>query len=253
MSSLFAVLLLASLLFAIGLTIRYFVNRHQNKSTQIKGVGFKPLMIGAGVAFIVSVIGVGATSSTDAATNQSSSSKPLIAITAKQRRSVASQKSVELKRSKSLATKYEAAEAASQSLAKVEESLSDKAAAAESISEKAARESSAAAESRSIAVASSRAASSSTAKAQSLAASQSQSTATAAAARTRTTTAAAKPPVTSQGAGDVVTGRGSIIGNVNSKIYHVPGQAGYHMSSTNAVYFKTEQEAINAGYRRAKR
>lgn len=46
---------------------------------------------------------------------------------------------------------------------------------------------------------------------------------------------------------------GSIVGNVNSHIYHVPGQAGYNMNSANAVYFHSEQEAINAGYRRAKR
>ncbi len=44
-----------------------------------------------------------------------------------------------------------------------------------------------------------------------------------------------------------------IVGNVNSKIYHVPGQAGYHMNSSNAVYFNSEEEAQRAGYRRAKR
>lgn len=46
---------------------------------------------------------------------------------------------------------------------------------------------------------------------------------------------------------------GKIVGNANSKIFHVPGQAGYHMDSANAVYFKSEQDAINAGYRKAKR
>lgn len=46
---------------------------------------------------------------------------------------------------------------------------------------------------------------------------------------------------------------GTIVGNVNSHIYHVPGQAGYNMNSANAVYFHSEQEAINAGYRRSKR
>lgn len=44
-----------------------------------------------------------------------------------------------------------------------------------------------------------------------------------------------------------------IVGNGNSKIYHVPGQAGYRMNSKNAVYFNSEQAAINAGYRKAKR
>lgn len=54
--------------------------------------------------------------------------------------------------------------------------------------------------------------------------------------------------------GDLYTGnQGTIVGNSNSKIYHVPGQAGYHMNSVNAVYFNSEQDAINAGYRKAKR
>lgn len=46
---------------------------------------------------------------------------------------------------------------------------------------------------------------------------------------------------------------GKIVGNSNSHIYHVPGQAGYRMNSANAVYFDSEQDAINAGYRKAKR
>lgn len=46
---------------------------------------------------------------------------------------------------------------------------------------------------------------------------------------------------------------GTIVGNANSHIYHVPGQAGYNMNSSNAVYFHSEQEAIAAGYRRSKR
>lgn len=54
--------------------------------------------------------------------------------------------------------------------------------------------------------------------------------------------------------GDMKTSdSGQIVGNVNSHIYHVPGQAGYSMNSSNAVYFNSEQDAINAGYRRAKR
>lgn len=46
---------------------------------------------------------------------------------------------------------------------------------------------------------------------------------------------------------------GQIVGNKNTHIYHLPGQAGYNMNSANAVFFKTEQDAINAGYRKAKR
>lgn len=54
--------------------------------------------------------------------------------------------------------------------------------------------------------------------------------------------------------GDLYTAnQGTIVGNRNSMIYHVSGQAGYHMHSANAVYFNSEQDAINAGYRKAKR
>ncbi|WP_412989696.1 DNA-entry nuclease [Pediococcus siamensis] len=44
-----------------------------------------------------------------------------------------------------------------------------------------------------------------------------------------------------------------IVGNKNSHIYHVPGQAGYHMNAKNAVYFQTEAQAQSSGYRKAKR
>lgn len=54
--------------------------------------------------------------------------------------------------------------------------------------------------------------------------------------------------------GDLSTAStGTIVGNSRSHIYHVPGQADYRMNSANAVYFNSEQEAINAGYRKAKR
>lgn len=46
-----------------------------------------------------------------------------------------------------------------------------------------------------------------------------------------------------------------IRGNSHSKIYHCPGQANYEdmADSKNLVLFRSEQEAINAGYRKAKR
>ncbi|WP_203642286.1 sunset domain-containing protein [Levilactobacillus andaensis] len=54
--------------------------------------------------------------------------------------------------------------------------------------------------------------------------------------------------------GDLDTRKtGKIIGNRNSKIYHTPDQAGYHMNSSNAVYFQTEAQAKAAGYRKALR
>jgi micrococcal nuclease len=47
---------------------------------------------------------------------------------------------------------------------------------------------------------------------------------------------------------------GKIIANRLSKIYHIPGQANYgRIKEENRVYFKSEEEAIRAGYRKAKR
>lgn len=47
---------------------------------------------------------------------------------------------------------------------------------------------------------------------------------------------------------------GRIIGNVKSYIYHVPSGRFYKkVSIENAVFFKTEKEARDAGYRRSKR
>ena len=49
--------------------------------------------------------------------------------------------------------------------------------------------------------------------------------------------------------------QGEIRGNSRSKIYHCPGQAAYEemADSKYLVIFQTEQEAIDAGYRKAKR
>ena len=47
--------------------------------------------------------------------------------------------------------------------------------------------------------------------------------------------------------------QGQIIGNVNSKIYHVPGQATYRIKPDHAVYFNSEEEAQAAGYRKSKK
>jgi micrococcal nuclease len=45
-----------------------------------------------------------------------------------------------------------------------------------------------------------------------------------------------------------------IIGNKRSKIYHLPGQASYlQIKEENRIYFNSEEEAVRAGYRKAKR
>lgn len=44
-----------------------------------------------------------------------------------------------------------------------------------------------------------------------------------------------------------------VVGNRSSKIYHIARGQNYHMSSKNAVYFKSEAAARAAGYRKSKR
>jgi micrococcal nuclease len=47
--------------------------------------------------------------------------------------------------------------------------------------------------------------------------------------------------------------RGRIIGNIRSHIYHLQGQYGYEtVAEKNKIYFRTEEEAEKAGYRKAK-
>ena len=47
--------------------------------------------------------------------------------------------------------------------------------------------------------------------------------------------------------------QGLIVGNKNTKVYHTPDQENYSMAAKNAVYFKTESEAIANGYHKSKR
>ncbi|MDO4911974.1 MAG: DNA/RNA non-specific endonuclease [Lactobacillus sp.] len=47
--------------------------------------------------------------------------------------------------------------------------------------------------------------------------------------------------------------KGKIVGNKNTKIYHVPGQFNYKINKSNAVYFQTEAQAQRAGYRKSKK
>lgn len=84
-----------------------------------------------------------------------------------------------------------------------------------------------------------------------------------AATQTATDQSSAVEPSASNGGGHPVNNgdmntadanaQGVIVGNANSMIYHVPGQRGYRMNSSNAVYFNTEAEAQAAGYRKAYR
>lgn len=122
-------------------------------------------------------------------------------------------------------------------------------------------------ESSSLAASSSRAASESMSISSSIAASESAKAASeseslavsaSAAAASSSAEAAAQTQNTGVGTGgqrgDMDTdSAGVIVGNANSHIYHVPGQANYRMNSANAVYFNTEADAQAAGYRKALR
>lgn len=47
--------------------------------------------------------------------------------------------------------------------------------------------------------------------------------------------------------------RGKVIGNVRTQIYHIPGQRSYDsVGEKNRIYFRTEREARDAGFRKAK-
>ena len=62
------------------------------------------------------------------------------------------------------------------------------------------------------------------------------------------------PPLSGESTTPVPSSRaGQIIGNKNSKIYHMPGCPGYdQVSEVNRVTFGSETEAQRAGYRKAK-
>jgi hypothetical protein len=45
-----------------------------------------------------------------------------------------------------------------------------------------------------------------------------------------------------------MTGHGQIIGNKNTKVYHLPGDTGNMPAEKNRVYFRSEREAVAAGY-----
>ena len=53
--------------------------------------------------------------------------------------------------------------------------------------------------------------------------------------------------------GTISTAKYRIVGNKNSKIYHVMNGQNYHISKSNAVYFPSEAAAKAAGYRKSLR
>ncbi len=66
-------------------------------------------------------------------------------------------------------------------------------------------------------------------------------------------TAAMDPRIIERNGSEARASQGQIIGNKNSKIYHVPGCSSYNsVSEKNRVFFNSAQEAEDAGFRKAK-
>ncbi|MGO0154521.1 DNA/RNA non-specific endonuclease [Leuconostoc mesenteroides] len=133
-----------------------------------------------------------------------------------------------------------------------------KAAEAKASSEAASSSARASSEAASSAKASSEAEQSSIAAAQKAASEASVSQAAAAssqaAANSAAAASAAQAAQNQSAATQTYTGESQqIIGNAKSHIYHVPGQAGYYMNNSNAVYFNSEADAQAAGYRKSLR
>src|SRR2546429_9761916 len=70
----------------------------------------------------------------------------------------------------------------------------------------------------------------------------------------------ATPPTTAKKPGVIqrmktkmssMTGKGNVVGNKNTKVYHLPGDKGQLPDPKNRVYFKTAKEAEAAGYHHA--
>lgn len=143
-----------------------------------------------------------------------------------------------------------------QAYTKYKESV--RAASSKAESESKAKESSvAASESQSMVESQSRASSESTAA--SIAESQSEAATASskvAASQSRSNANAAKSSQNSGNnvnGGKVATGGSQIVGDINTGKYHMPGQATYYINSENAIFFQSEQEAINKGYVKSKR
>lgn len=219
---------------AVGLLIFF----HQLRSRQSFG---RWALLAAILLLTVGIAGCG-TSDQSANTANTASVKKL---TAKEKAAQAE--------AKSLAAKKSSQNAVAESLSKKRSDLEDELAAKESAkAEAASKESARQAASSSAAAQSSSLAAAAESSKQAAAAESSKQ---AAAASSSQAAAAAQQTQTAQSQrGDMNTAEtGTIVGNVNSKIYHVPGQVGYRMNSANAVHFNTEQDAINAGYRKALR
>lgn len=241
MSQFFFILLLLAILLLIFVPSRALYKRRHQQATAFIGLSTSKWLLGLAAAVVISLIGAGATASA-----QTTPAKhfPVIAqITTLQKNRLSKQETGAAQNASDLSNQYSLAKSTSKSLSAEEASL-------EAIQNSASTASSSEASSKTAAEAASKQAAADQSSRQ--AAEQA-----AAASRSRSVAAATPAPATNTGGGNQgdlnTASAGQIVGNANSKIYHVPGQAGYHMNSSNAVYFANEAAAQAAGYRKALR
>ncbi|WP_125767384.1 sunset domain-containing protein [Lapidilactobacillus wuchangensis] len=250
MSNFFVVLFLLAIIMLIFVPARALVKRHRHQATAFVGLSTSKWLIGLSAVTIISVFGAGMSGSQTSQADQKH--YPIIAEITPAQHNKLSKRAAGLKNESSdLSKEYALAKSTSKSLSAEADQLSSNketataAASSEASSISSSKVAAEEASKQAAAAEASRAAASSKAAAD-------QAAAQAAANAAATTTAGTGGGGGAQG--DVTTGQaGQIIGNSRSKIYHVPGQAGYHMSSANTVYFNSEQEAQARGYRKALR
>lgn len=249
MSNFFVVLFLLAIILLIFVPSRALVKRHQHQATAFIGLSTSKWLIGLSAVTIISVFGAGMSSSQTSQADQKH--YPIVAEITTAQHNKLSKRAAGLKNEASdLSKEYALAKSTSKSLSAQADQLS-------SHKETATNASSSEASSISSSKVAAEEASKQAAAAEASRAAASSKAAADQAAAQAAANAAATPTAGTSGSGvqgDVTTGQaGQIIGNSRSKIYHVPGQAGYHMSSANTVYFNSEQEAQAAGYRKALR
>lgn len=239
------------ILFVISL-ITFIVSKTRKHSTA--RFNFKKIMLGILVIFVTALFVDVAKGGPEASSHSSEATTSQVKNTSSNSKKEKKANELAKKKAESLSKKKEAKKESLKE-AKAESKVESESAASES-------ESIASSESESESIASSMSESSSIAASvalsqsvsASISASSSYTAAVSSSAAASSRAAVSKATTTTNTGDDLYTGTsGKIIGNSSSHIYHVPGQAGYHMNSANAVYFNTEADAQAAGYRKSLR
>ena len=231
------------ILFVISL-ITFIVSKTRKHSTA--RFNFKKIMLGILVIFVTALFVDVAKGGPEASSHSSEATTSQVKNTSSNSKKEKKANELAKKKAESLSKKKEAKKESLKE-AKAESKVESESAASESESE-----SIASSMSESSSIAASVALSQSVSA--SISASSSYTAAVSSSAAASSRAAVSKATTTTNTGDDLYTGTsGKIIGNSSSHIYHVPGQAGYHMNSANAVYFNTEADAQAAGYRKSLR